>query len=117
MADHSEPEDRLSPQEMRRWLSEELTDLSKALQLRAIEATSLVTAYSAGEISAEEAEKRLHQYDRRWGEALPGTSVSKGVTDEAILAAIDKATVLQNSGSFQRRLPTAQSKRSDESSR
>jgi hypothetical protein len=90
MADQNDAEDHLSPQELRRWLGEELRDLAKAFQLRASEATSFVTAYALGEISPAEAAERLELYDKRWGEALPGTIASPDKTDEQIIAAIDR---------------------------
>lgn len=81
----------LSPQEMQGWLRDEIRDSAKAHELRAKEATEFVTAYASGKISAEEAEERLYQYDKRWGEALYGATASPGVSDEAIVRAIDKA--------------------------
>jgi len=102
MADQKEPDDTISPPEMRRWLKEEIADLTKAMQLRVTEATALVTDYAAGKITPQEAKERLEKYDRRWGEALPGASASKGVTDEEILAAIDRAAA-QAPGSFETR--------------
>jgi hypothetical protein len=81
----------LSPQEMQGWLREEIRDSAKAHELRVKEATEFVTAYASGKISAEEAADRLHQYDKRWGEALYGATASPGVSDEAIVRAIDKA--------------------------
>jgi hypothetical protein len=102
MSDTNEAQDRLTPQEMQRWLSEEIADLIKAMQLRVTEASALVNSYAAGEISAEEAEKRLAQYNWRWTEALPGTSASTGLTDQQILAAVDSAAE-QQTGIFRRR--------------
>ena len=79
----------LSPADMRDWLRQEIKDSAKALELRVREATDLVTAYSAGEITAEEADERQSRYHHRWGEALLGATVSQGITDEQILAKID----------------------------
>ena len=76
---------------MRSWLRQELKDLSKAYELRLKEATELVTAYALGELTPEEADERNWRYHQRWGEALPGVSSTEAVTDEQILAAIDKA--------------------------
>jgi hypothetical protein len=84
-------EDRLSPQEMQKWLQQELADLAKAVELRTKEATEFVTAYRSGKISAQEAAERLWKYDRRWGESLSGTHTAKGATDEELLAEIDEA--------------------------
>lgn len=81
----------LSPQEMREWLSQEVKDATKALELRLKEATDFVTAYALGEISAAKAAESHWKYDQRWGEALLGATAAKGATDEQILAAIDRA--------------------------
>jgi len=74
---------------MRDWLHQEIKNSAKALELRVREATDFVTAYSAGEISPEQADERHSHYLHRWGEALPGAFVSQGTTDEQILAKID----------------------------
>jgi hypothetical protein len=87
----SSQSDFLTPDEVQKWLQQELADLAKAAELRTKEATDLAKAYAAGKISPQEAEERLWNYDQRWGEALSGTHVSKGATDEQILAAIDEA--------------------------
>jgi hypothetical protein len=95
VAEESRREDegnRLSVTEMQNWLRQELADLAKANELRTKEATSFVASYASGAISPEEAEKRLHQYDRRWPEALPGTHTVKGATDAELLAEIDEAS-------------------------
>ena len=81
----------LSPQEMREWALQESRDSAKAHELRVKEATDLATAYASGEIDAQEADKRLKQYDRRWGEALFGTSAIGNASDEQIVQEIDKA--------------------------
>ena len=91
MAGPNDKEDPLTPQDVRRWLRQEMLDLTKGFQLRVLEATGIASAYSAGEMSPEQVAQRLFEYDERWGDALPGTSVSKDMTDEEILARIDKA--------------------------
>ena len=103
MADQIQPEDQLTPTDMRRWLSEEIADLMKALHLRLAEASAFVNAYAAGEISAEEAKIRLDAYNSRWGESLPGATASTGLTDQEILAAVNRAAQA-NVDTFQRRL-------------
>jgi hypothetical protein len=80
----------LSPAEMHQWLEQEISDSAKALELRMKEAASLVTAYFSGEISAQQAAERHWNYQKRWGEALPGTSAIAGLTDQEILATIDR---------------------------
>ena len=90
-----------SPQEMTGWLQREIADIKKASELRIKDAQAFVSAYSKGEISAQEAEERSHQYSRRWGDALPGTLRSEGLSDEEILRRIDETRKKQSS----RRLP------------
>lgn len=81
--------DYLSVADMRQWLHQEIKDSAKAMELRLKEATDLVTAYSAGELTAEQADELHSRYYHRWGEALPGAMVNKGTTDEEILSRID----------------------------
>ena len=81
----------LSPEEMRKWAKQELQDIAKAGELRTREVTQLQTAYSAGELSAREAYELRARYEERWDEALPGASMSDGVSDAQILATIDEA--------------------------
>lgn len=90
MADTSDGSEHLSVQDMQKWLRQELADLAKATELRTRQATDLVAAYSAGELSPKEAERRFTEYGERWGEALPGTHAFAGATDAEILAAIDE---------------------------
>lgn len=90
MVERTEEQENLSPQDVREWFHQEVADLSKALELRLKESSELVTAYTSGKISPEEAGKRFLRYNRRWGEALPGTHAGKGVSDDQILKAIDE---------------------------
>jgi hypothetical protein len=69
----------------------EISDASKALELRIREATGFVTAYTFGKLNPKEADERHARFYHRWGESLPGISVSEGMTDADILAAIDRA--------------------------
>jgi hypothetical protein len=78
-----------SPQDLRRWLRQEMRDIAKASELRLREATEFVMAYAAGEITPEEADERSSRYHHRWDEALPGVSATDSMTDEQILTAID----------------------------
>src|ERR1700683_4740522 len=66
--------DYATPQELRSWLSQEIKDMTRAFDLRLREATDLVTAYSLGDLTPEQADERSWRYQHRWGEALPGTS-------------------------------------------
>jgi hypothetical protein len=93
MADKESKQDKdfMSPEELKRWLEEEIRDSAKAHELRVKDATEFVTAYASGRISPEQAEEHLRRYDRRWGEALYGATVGKNSSDESILQAIDTA--------------------------
>ena len=85
-------EDFLTPDEIRQWAEREITDATKALDLRRKEVTEIARAYSAGEITAEKADELHSRYNHRWGESLPGATVGDGLrTDEQLLADIDKA--------------------------
>jgi hypothetical protein len=81
----------LSPQDMQSWLVQEIKDAAKAFELRMREATGFVTKYALGELTAAEADEHHCRYYHRWGESLPGLSASETVTDEMLLAAMDKA--------------------------
>jgi hypothetical protein len=91
MAEGLDESEHLTPKETQTWLQEEIAQLSKAMELRTKEATALATAFTKGEISAEEAGEQRWKYTQRWGEALPGVMSMNGMTDEQILATIDEA--------------------------
>jgi hypothetical protein len=76
---------------MQGWLQEEIRDSAKAHELRVKEASELVNAYVSGKLSSEELSEQLYKYDKRWGEALLGSTASPGVSDQEIVNAIDKA--------------------------
>jgi hypothetical protein len=101
--------DFLTAPEMQGWLKEEIRDIEKARELRIKEATDFVDAYASGKLSQAEAMERLFKYDRRWGEALFGTSAAEGMTDEAILLAIDRTR--ESSTARHRKLPSSPSNR------
>lgn len=84
-----EESDFPSPREMEGWLQREISDAAKALELRVRDATQLVTAYSRGELSVQEAEEQSQRYSSRWGEAIPGVARSLGMSDEQILKQMD----------------------------
>jgi hypothetical protein len=84
-------EDFLSPEDIRRWTEREIADAKKALELRIKELTTLAADYSSGAITPEKADELHSRYYHRWGEALPGTTVGDGRSDEQILADIDRA--------------------------
>lgn len=79
-----------SPADMRNWLEQEIRNCTKAFELRVKEATAFVNAFESGKLSWDETSDRHAAYSDRWGEALPGTAASPGVTDEQIIDAIDK---------------------------
>jgi hypothetical protein len=81
----------LSVGDMQEWLKDQIRDSAKAHELRIKDATGFVTAYAQGKLTPQEALDRLVQYDRRWGEALLGTTVREGATDSDVLAEIDRA--------------------------
>lgn len=91
-----EESDYLSPAEMQKWLQQEAADSAKAHALRVKDASDIVTAYVAGELTAAEAKKRFLDHNERWGEALPGTHAFPGSTDQAILKSIDAARAMQS---------------------
>lgn len=80
----------LSVRDLQQWLKQELLDSAKAHELRSRDATEFVAAYAEGKLTAEQAQERLAQYDRRWGDALPGAMAIPGATDEEIVRAIDE---------------------------
>jgi len=84
-----------SPQEMNAWLQREIKDTTKAAELRIKDAASFVTAYASGEINQGEAEQRLHEFSKRWGDALPMAGRSENMTDEEILRRIDETRATQ----------------------
>jgi len=76
---------------MRQWAQQEIRDATKALELRVRSISELAAAYSAGEITAKEANDRFDQHQERWGEALPGASAADGRRDAEILEDMDRA--------------------------
>jgi hypothetical protein len=86
-----EPEKNLSAADLEAWLTQELLDCNKALELRTKEASELVEGFRKGSLTGEEATERLYLYDARWGDALPGTHASPSHSDDHLLEEIDKA--------------------------
>jgi hypothetical protein len=84
-----EEQDYPTPGDLQDWLRQEVMDTAKAAELRLNEATSLVTDYAKGKITAKEATTRWHSYNRRWGDAIPGVS-SEGKTDAEIYREMDR---------------------------
>jgi hypothetical protein len=97
-------EDYLSVGDIRQWAQREVKEATKALELRKNELTDLVTAYAAGEITPQQADELHSRYCQRWGEALPGVVVLESLTDDQILAMIDRAVGNKGSTRFTERL-------------
>jgi hypothetical protein len=89
MANGTPDDDYLSPKDVRNVVEQEIKDSAKAHELRTRELTELAVAYEQGKITPEQADERMDRYQKRWGEALRGTSATPNVTDEEILAKID----------------------------
>lgn len=85
----SEKQDYPSPNDLLDWLRVEVKDVTRGAVLRVSEATDLVTAYAQGKIEADEATKRWHSYNHRWGDAIYGVASSEGKTDQEIYAEMD----------------------------
>lgn len=79
-----------SAEEMAGWLQREIKDSTKASELRIKDAASFVTEYASGKITSEEAEQKMYQYSKRWGDALPGIAGSGNLSDEEIIKHIDE---------------------------
>jgi hypothetical protein len=78
--------------ELLEWYSDEVFDVSRAAQMRIHAATKIVTDYTRGEISLEEAAQRLDEYDGRWRDVFHGgVDQVRGMTDEEIYKAMDEA--------------------------
>jgi hypothetical protein len=80
-----------TPKELQAWLENEIECANKATELRIKDASRLVNAYARGELNAAEAARLGHDYEQRWGEALPGVWTPQGMTDQQILATVDEA--------------------------
>lgn len=76
-----EPEEQISPQEMRGWLKREKTLLRRLTERRIQEATAFVDAYAKGAISWGEAEGKWRDYGRRW--------TSRLCDDEKVVSAVE----------------------------
>jgi len=81
--------DALTLDEMLGWLRHETAAVSKEAELRIREATAIVADFGRGQISQEEANKRLLRYDERWPDALEGVYNLESKTDEQILRHVD----------------------------
>ena len=87
----NEPDETLTVQDFRNVLDEEVTALSKASELRIREFAGFVTAYAAGELTPAQAMDKLFRYKEVWGEAFPGVPSVQGLTDEDLLARVEKS--------------------------
>lgn len=87
--DDEEPEKFLPPKDIQSWARQQIKDAAKEFELRVKEVTSLAIAYSAGEITPDQAEERYSRYYHRWGDTLCGVSVGDDWPDDKIIAKID----------------------------
>jgi hypothetical protein len=85
----------LSPKDVASWVRQEIADADKAHELRVKELAEIAHAYSAGEVTPEQADQLHTRYYERWGDALPSISTGPGVTDEQILKSLDDAAALR----------------------
>lgn len=81
----STDKDHLKPEDLKRWLRQEVRDLTRVMEVRIVEATDFVAAYASGEITADEAMNRLSRYASRWGDAIPGIHVDELTTNDEIV--------------------------------
>jgi hypothetical protein len=84
-------EDYLSAKDMRQWAEREMGNARRAFELRTKELRDLATSYSAGQITPERADELHSRYHHRWGEALPGVTAAESMSDEDVLATVDKS--------------------------
>jgi hypothetical protein len=85
-------QDTLTPDDMRNWLRQEVSELSKAMELRVQDATDFVTAYALGKLTPAQAQARLNRYQDRWGdEVIPGVSTDERMTNAEIIERLDQA--------------------------
>jgi hypothetical protein len=85
---------------------DELHGLRKSVELRTKDATDFVTAYERGELTEEQMTARLDRYQSRWKDSpVRGVNVTEKMTDEEILAHLDKrrATAVERSSQSGRR--------------
>jgi hypothetical protein len=87
-----EPNDLLTPDDLRSWLQREILDLTKETQLRLRDAVDFVEGYASGRLSAEEATQRWQKYSDRWGESpFASIGVLGKFTDDRIIQQMDAA--------------------------
>jgi len=58
----------LTPADMRLWLKTEVAQVQVASRRRIMEATALVENYEKGGLTPEEADRKLDEYQRKWGD-------------------------------------------------
>ena len=88
----SADDDYLSPEDIRLWTETEVQNAKRAYDLRVKELQQLSTEYSAGKLTAQQADEAHTRYYARWGEALRGAYAEADTTDEAILQQLDEIT-------------------------
>jgi hypothetical protein len=84
--------DLLTPVEMLESLQDEVLTVTRAAELRLRELTEIVTAYTKGALTPEEANERYYRHSSRWRDAIHGGLVVPpgGISDEEILRSIDE---------------------------
>jgi hypothetical protein len=95
--------DLITPVEMLRALQDEVLTVTRAAELRLREITELVTAYTKGEITPQEANERFILHSRRWRDPIFGGLIVPpgGITDEEIHRSIDEYADV---GAFSKRI-------------
>lgn len=92
IADDSES---LTQEDVTAWLQQQIDHSRKATKLRIAGAREIAVDFAGNRISREEVADRIYQYEKRWGEALPGVWTTQGKTDQQILAELDETRVRQ----------------------
>lgn len=83
MADDDEGGD-LTPAEMRAWLKGETAEIQVAAKRRIMDATAFVEAYEQGQLTPEEADRKLSEYSRRWpGILAKDDALGRSIEEEA----------------------------------
>jgi hypothetical protein len=86
----TDSDDDLTSDDLIVWLKQEVFTITKAAQLRIQDASDFVTAFLAGKLTLNEVNQRLSQYETRWGEPIPGGTAHEGMSDEEIIARLDR---------------------------
>lgn len=79
--------------ELLEWHTNEVEEVMRAAQLRLRDSAKVIEDHTRGNISFEEAQKRVMAHDMKWGEIFPGgiDGDTRGKSDEEINSAIEEA--------------------------